>query len=218
MPQFERLGQLSGALLRSPMHRENICRALSLFGIGIAKKTFIADQLAPFVARGYDSAGALGFVDAWLLSLSYSFQLYFDFSGYSDMAVAMSLLFGVMLPFNFDSPYRMPAVVAIAITFPFVNATWVFFRAPDLAAALKVLLAMATPGGTSAVLPSFLWGMLAFAGILVWAAPASQRLALNTKAGAPPSLRYLPGPLFSWQSWRKTRRHRRLSFTSIFDP
>jgi alginate O-acetyltransferase complex protein AlgI len=274
MPQFERLGQLSGALLRSPMHRENICRALSLFGIGIAKKTFIADQLAPFVARGYDSAGALGFVDAWLLSLSYSFQLYFDFSGYSDMAVAMSLLFGVMLPFNFDSPYRamsiqdfwhrwhmtlsrwlkdyvfipiggsrgnlpatlrnllvtfllggiwhgaawtfaiwgmlhglaccvhrlwiktgirMPAVVAIAITFLFVNATWVFFRAPDLAAALKVLLAMATPGRTSAVLPSFLWGMLAFAGILIWTAPASQRLALNTKFGAHPLAALLAG-------------------------
>jgi hypothetical protein len=61
------------------------------------KKIFIADQLAPFVAKGYDAVGELGFLDAWMLSLSYTFQLYFDFSGYSDMAIAMSLLFGVML-------------------------------------------------------------------------------------------------------------------------
>jgi D-alanyl-lipoteichoic acid acyltransferase DltB (MBOAT superfamily) len=74
------------------------------------KKIFIADQLAPFVAKGYDAVGTLGFFDAWLLSLSYTFQLYFDFSGYSDMAIAMSLLFGVMLPINFNSPYRATSI------------------------------------------------------------------------------------------------------------
>ena len=274
MPQFEKLGQPSGAVLRSPIHRENICRAMSLFGIGIAKKIFIADQLAPFVAKGYDAAGTLGFLDAWLLSLSYSFQLYFDFSGYSDMAIAMSLFFGVMLPYNFNSPYRatsiqdfwhrwhmtlsrwlkdylfipiggsrgslpvtlrnlfvtflvggiwhgaawtfalwgmlhglaccahrlwiktgirMPAIVAVAITFLFVNATWVFFRAPDLGTALYVLTAMAAPNGRGGVLPGFLWGILAFVGILIWAAPASQRLALQTRAGAHPFAALLAG-------------------------
>jgi alginate O-acetyltransferase complex protein AlgI len=88
---------------------------------------------------------------------------------------------------------RMPAVAAVAITFLFVNATWVFFRALDLAAALQVLAAMATPTGTSGVLPSFLWAMVGFVGILVWAAPVSPRLALQTKAGAHPFAALLAG-------------------------
>jgi hypothetical protein len=88
---------------------------------------------------------------------------------------------------------RMPSVVAISLTFLFVNAAWVFFRAPDLGAAVKVLAAMASPSGTHGVLPSFLWAMIAFAGILVWVAPASQRLALQTKAGAHPLAAFLAG-------------------------
>src|ERR1700692_913718 len=56
------------------------------------------------------SSERLGCIDAWLLSLSYTFQLYFDFSGYSDMAVGMSLVFGITLPLNFDGPYRAVSV------------------------------------------------------------------------------------------------------------
>jgi D-alanyl-lipoteichoic acid acyltransferase DltB (MBOAT superfamily) len=110
MPQFEAIALKARSLYFSSEHRGNICRGATLFGIGLAKKLLIADQLAPFVERGYAAAANIGCADAWLLSLSYTFQLYFDFSGYTDMAIGMSLIFGVQLPFNFNAPYRAVSI------------------------------------------------------------------------------------------------------------
>ena len=81
-------------------------RGLALFGVGLAKKVLIADSLTPFVTAGFDGAGALGFAEAWLAALAYYFRIYFDFSGYTDMAIGTALLFNIRLPFNFDSPYQ----------------------------------------------------------------------------------------------------------------
>ena len=110
MPQFEAIAAKARNLYFSSEHRANICRGATLLGIGLAKKLLIADQLAPFVERGYAAAANMGWADAWLLSLSYTFQLYFDFSGYTDMAIGMSLIFGVQLPFNFNAPYRAVSI------------------------------------------------------------------------------------------------------------
>src|SRR6185437_14894683 len=74
--------------------------------IGLAKKTFLADPLAPLAASGFDHARAIGALDAWLSVLAYTLQIYFDFSGYTDMALGAALLFNIRLPINFDSPYR----------------------------------------------------------------------------------------------------------------
>lgn len=82
---------------------------ITLFAIGLAKKVLIADPLGAFSSPMFDRAlagGSLATVDAWFGSLGYTLQLYFDFSGYSDMALGLGHMFGIRLPINFDSPYR----------------------------------------------------------------------------------------------------------------
>jgi D-alanyl-lipoteichoic acid acyltransferase DltB (MBOAT superfamily) len=87
----------------------HIAVGITVFFIGLFKKTVLADGIAPyavtlfgFVAKGQE----LTFFEAWLGGICYIFQLYFDFSGYSDMAIGGSLLFGIKLPLNFHSPYK----------------------------------------------------------------------------------------------------------------
>lgn len=86
------------------------CAGLTLLFLGLGKKVLIADTLSPVVSQTFDSAAVLTFCDALCGSLAYTFQLYFDFSGYSDMAVGCGLLFGVYLPQNFASPYRAESI------------------------------------------------------------------------------------------------------------
>ena len=205
------------------LNLKNIALGLFIFAIGMFKKVAIADQFAVFANNGYRMSESLTFVDAWITSLSYTVQLYFDFSGYSDMAIGLALLFNIRLPRNFNSPYKalniqdfwhrwhitlskfltkyiyiplggnrkgpirtyinilliffisgiwhgagwtfilwgichglasvvnrywiragftMNKVLAWFITFQFVNATWVLFRAPSLDVAGNVLKAM----------------------------------------------------------------------------
>lgn len=88
------------------IHWNNIFRGLCIFSIGLFKKVFIADSFAEWARMGFDSSGTLGFVDAWGSSLSYTLQLYFDFSGYTDMAIGASIILNIKLPINFNSPYK----------------------------------------------------------------------------------------------------------------
>ena len=87
---------------------------MSFFALGLAKKLLIADSLAeyvdPFVGT-VDSGTAPAFWEAWTIALAYSCQLYFDFSGYCDMAYGISYLFGIYLPFNFNSPYQAANII-----------------------------------------------------------------------------------------------------------
>jgi alginate O-acetyltransferase complex protein AlgI len=84
---------------------------MALFAIGLAKKLLIADPNGIVADRMYADPGAPDFFRAWHGTLSYAFQIYFDFSGYSDMALGLSLLFGIRLPINFDSPYRASSII-----------------------------------------------------------------------------------------------------------
>lgn len=84
----------------------HLVKGLFLFSIGLFKKLVIADTFAIWADAGFDGKQALDFYSAWGASLSYTFQLYFDFSGYCDMAVGISLLFNIWLPINFNSPYK----------------------------------------------------------------------------------------------------------------
>ncbi len=91
------------------MQAENIAVGLTIFFIGLFKKVILADGIAPYVAPLYGLPGAgvaPTFLEAWCGVLAYSLQLYFDFSGYSDMAIGLSRMFGVRLPLNFHSPYK----------------------------------------------------------------------------------------------------------------
>jgi len=88
---------------------ERVLKGLSFFFIGLCKKLFIADQLSPFADKVFDAAivdKTLSFYQAWYGAVAYGLQLYFDFSGYTDMAIGAALLFGIGLPVNFDSPYK----------------------------------------------------------------------------------------------------------------
>lgn len=88
------------------LNYKNIAVGLFVFSIGLFKKVVIADTFAIWATNGFDFAETLHFIQAWMVSLSYSFQLYFDFSGYADMAIGVALLFNIKLPINFNSPYK----------------------------------------------------------------------------------------------------------------
>jgi alginate O-acetyltransferase complex protein AlgI len=90
-----------------------LCAGLLIFGIGLAKKVIGADGVSPYadaVFNAADAGRAVTGQEAWLGALSYTLQLYFDFSGYSDMAIGISWMFNVRLPFNFDSPYKATSI------------------------------------------------------------------------------------------------------------
>ncbi|WP_404455695.1 MBOAT family protein [Virgibacillus necropolis] len=209
--------------IKKKINWENISKGLFIFSIGLFKKVGIADTFAIWANNGFSSSESLTFFDSWITSLSYTFQLYFDFSGYTDMAIGAALLFNITLPINFYSPYKavsiqdfwrrwhitlskfllnyiyiplggnkkgprrtyiniliiffvsgfwhgagwtfvvwgllhggasvihrgwskagfkLPKLVAWFITFQFINATWVLFRAPNFGTAVDVLSAM----------------------------------------------------------------------------
>jgi len=93
---------------------EKIKLGIAIFTIGLAKKVIIADSLSGSVDAIFNSSTQnhlLNFWVTWLGALSYTFQLYFDFSGYSDMAVGASLFFGIWLPFNFNSPFKATSII-----------------------------------------------------------------------------------------------------------
>lgn len=79
------------------------------FQLGLAKKVLIADTLAPIADRCF-ADGSLGFGDAWVGALAYTFQLYFDFSGYSDMAIGLGSMLGLRFPANFNAPYSATSI------------------------------------------------------------------------------------------------------------
>jgi alginate O-acetyltransferase complex protein AlgI len=85
---------------------KNISEGVYLFFIGLFKKVVLADTLAVWANNGFDSVVTLTLVEAWVTSLSYTLQLYFDFSGYTDMALGTALIFNVKVPVNFNSPYK----------------------------------------------------------------------------------------------------------------
>jgi len=84
----------------------NFAIGLSIFVVGLAKKVLIADNLSPLASPVFAAGAEPALIEAWIGVLAYTFQLYFDFSGYSDMAIGLSRLFGVRLPLNFNSPYK----------------------------------------------------------------------------------------------------------------
>ncbi|MBL8495356.1 MAG: MBOAT family protein [Rhodocyclaceae bacterium] len=226
MPQFESRKNLLP-------HPVNLALGLSLISMGLFKKVVIADTFSGWATAGFDQPNSLSFFEAWITSLSYTFQLYFDFSGYTDIALGSALLFNIRLPVNFNSPYKarnirdfwrrwhitlsrflrdylyvplggnrrgrarvlanlivtfilgglwhgaswmfviwgglhgaamiihrvwvqlgiaLPQWLAWLITFNFVNLAWIFFRARDMADAMRVLKGMA--GFNGLVLPA----------------------------------------------------------------
>ncbi|PWA11837.1 membrane-bound O-acyltransferase family protein [Pueribacillus theae] len=90
---------------------ENLALGLFIFSSGLFKKVVIADSVALWATPGFDEAASLTFFEAWGSALAYTFQLYFDFSGYSEMAIGLGLMFNIKLPINFFSPYKANSII-----------------------------------------------------------------------------------------------------------
>lgn len=94
-------------------NRTDLSVGLAIFLVGLYKKLLLADPIsgvANAVFAAADGGGALTMFDAWFGALAYSMQLYFDFSGYSDMAIGLARLFSIRFPMNFDSPYQATSI------------------------------------------------------------------------------------------------------------
>ena len=104
IPQFRDEG-------RRTFNADNFAAGIYLFSIGLFKKAVLADTLAVFADNGFGMTN-LGLAAAWMTSLSYTLQIFLDFSGYSDMAVGLGKMFNIDIPFNFRSPYRAESITA----------------------------------------------------------------------------------------------------------
>jgi D-alanyl-lipoteichoic acid acyltransferase DltB (MBOAT superfamily) len=104
MPQFQR-----DSIYR--FDSDNFGRGYSLFMIGLCKKVLIADSFSSFASDGFAATASMSLVPAWGTILCYSLQLYFDFSGYSDMAIGIARMFNIQFPLNFNSPYRATSII-----------------------------------------------------------------------------------------------------------
>ena len=150
MPQFDRPRS-------KVLDWRNMALGLFLFFIGLFKKVVIADPFSVVVKAGFDVAPSLNFVEAWVTSLAYTMQLYFDFSGYSDMAIGAGLMFNIRLPVNFHSPYKATGVIdfwkcwhitltAFITTYVYTPILRAFGRVTFARSLLAVFLAMFVSG------------------------------------------------------------------------
>jgi len=107
LPQFHEPGTFKPSF-------ENFAVGLTIFGLGLFKKVVIADRIAIYATEAFNAAGggvSLTFFEAWIGALAFTLQLYFDFSGYSDMAIGLGRMFGIKLPINFNSPFKAASII-----------------------------------------------------------------------------------------------------------
>ena len=106
MPQFQRAPCV--------FDRENVAVGITLLMFGLLKKAYLADSISPIVKTLYDQAaggGSMSLVLSWMAAIGFTFQIYFDFSGYTDMALGIARIFGIKLPQNFNSPLRSASII-----------------------------------------------------------------------------------------------------------
>lgn len=96
---------------RARVEYGHLARGLMLFLCGLFKKAAVADAIAPWANAVFDAPVGVSVVEAWLGALAYTLQLYFDFSGYSEMALGLALMLNLRFPLNFDAPYRSTSLV-----------------------------------------------------------------------------------------------------------
>jgi D-alanyl-lipoteichoic acid acyltransferase DltB (MBOAT superfamily) len=93
------------------LRKDDLAVGFSWFVMGLFKKVFLADTIAPFADTAFAHPSALTAVSAWCGVLAYTAQLYFDFSGYSDMAIGLARMLSIRFPMNFDSPYKSANII-----------------------------------------------------------------------------------------------------------
>lgn len=119
--------QLAQSPVRALVWR-NILIGLMIFAIGMFKKTVVADTAALYAGPAFEGAlhgGPIGWLDTWIGAFSYTLQIYFDFSGYSDMAIGTARMLGILLPLNFHSPLNATSIVEIWRRWHMTLGRWV---------------------------------------------------------------------------------------------
>jgi len=112
IPRADRiLHQFPALNARTSPSADVIARALYLFSMGLIKKVVLADAFSKAADYGFNSAKNMSAMEGWFFAASYALQLYFDFSGYSDMAIASALMLGVEIPRNFDAPFQSRSII-----------------------------------------------------------------------------------------------------------
>lgn len=107
------MGDQLGKLSRNELpYQQGFGPGFAIFCLGLFKKVCLADNLAPYVDIAFGWPQHLQFLEAWSAVTGYALQLYFDFSGYSEMAVGLSLMLGMMLPFNFNNPLSATSIIS----------------------------------------------------------------------------------------------------------
>src|ERR687887_1054006 len=120
-----RYGILQPQLLRKHRFDADRVRAgLLLFALGLAKKTLVADSFASWVNRYLDDPASLHAFEAWAAIVGFGFQIYFDFSAYSDMALGLARIFGIELPWNFNRPYRATSPIEFLRRWHVTLSSW----------------------------------------------------------------------------------------------
>ncbi len=114
---------LAEQLKHRTLTSEKFARGVSFFMLGLAKKILLANPCGKIADTCFD-AGAVGTVDSWFGAVAYSFQIYFDFSGYSDMAIGLGLMLGFVFAKNFDSPYRAESITDFWRRWHISLSTW----------------------------------------------------------------------------------------------
>ena len=105
LPQFPKINA------KTAPSAEEISRAIFLFSMGLIKKVVLADSFSKAADFGFDSVRNMSALEGWVFAFCYAMQIYFDFSGYSDMAIASALFFGIDIPRNFDAPFRSKSII-----------------------------------------------------------------------------------------------------------
>ncbi|MCU0915859.1 MAG: MBOAT family protein [Planctomycetes bacterium] len=158
-----------------PLGLDHLTVGLQIFLIGLFKKVLIADSLARMINPMFESYPGLGQLEAWMAALGYAFQIYFDFSGYSDMAIGLGRMLGLQFPYNFDSPYQAANMADFWRRWHMSLSTWLRDylyiplggnRCSRKRAALNILLVFALGGLWHGAAWTFvIWGL--YQGILV---------------------------------------------------
>ena len=118
-----RFSEIADQLRSRTLTTAKFARGVAFFSLGLAKKVLLANPCGKVADLAFD-AGSRGPLEAWYGAVAYAFQIYFDFSGYSDMAIGLGLMFGFVFPKNFDSPYRSASITEFWRRWHISLSTW----------------------------------------------------------------------------------------------
>ncbi len=217
-----RFSEVADQLVHRTHTLEKFARGAAMFSLGMAKKVLIANPCG-WVADQCFNAETVSTLDAWYGALAYSFQIYFDFSGYTDMAIGLGLMLGFVFPKNFDSPYKATSITDFWRRWHISLSSWLrdYLYVPlggnrkgPNRTYINLMLVMVLGG---------LWHGATSWNFVIWGAIHGAILGIERAAGGKDSLyRFLPRPLrtlatfflvtIAWVFFRAEGHERALSY------